>query len=269
MNSPLISYRDLLRSELVGRCRRNPNYSVRAFARDLGVSPGFISLVLNAKKGINEQRALRIADVLAWDEDKQKLFTTLVRYDNTKEPKAKNKILRELNDGAVANITFHEMSIDTFMMIADWYHYGIIELAKTAGFESDPRWIAKKLGIPAVEIREAITRLIRTGYLRGDECGALWPTTPNYTTGDVPSEAIRSFHKEMLTKAAEAVDGQHVNDRDFSGMTVAIDPGLIPEAKERIRRFRREMMAFLEQGNPTSVYQLEIGLFRLDKEVDK
>jgi hypothetical protein len=43
-------YRAFLKSELEERMEKNSSYSLRAFARDLTVSPQMLSLVLNGKK---------------------------------------------------------------------------------------------------------------------------------------------------------------------------------------------------------------------------
>ena len=43
------TYRDVLRAKLAQRCERNASYSLRAFARDLTLSPSYLSEVLNGK----------------------------------------------------------------------------------------------------------------------------------------------------------------------------------------------------------------------------
>lgn len=50
-------YRNLLKEKLSKRLSLNPKYSLRAFARDLSISSGQLSLVLNGKKGISPERA--------------------------------------------------------------------------------------------------------------------------------------------------------------------------------------------------------------------
>lgn len=78
---PSIHYRELLQRELIARCRRNPAYSSRAFSRDIGVSPGFLSQVIHGRKKLNEDRATRIASALEWPDEKTDLFVTMVRWD--------------------------------------------------------------------------------------------------------------------------------------------------------------------------------------------
>jgi hypothetical protein len=58
------SYRDLLKRELESRCGRNPRYSLRAFAKDLGLSAPRLSHVLNGRFGLSRAAAEAIADKL-------------------------------------------------------------------------------------------------------------------------------------------------------------------------------------------------------------
>jgi uncharacterized protein (TIGR02147 family) len=50
--------------------------------------------------------------------------------------------------------------------------------------------------------------------------------------------------------------------RDHSAMTMAISRKRLPEAREKIKAFRRELCGFLEKGSDLdSVYQLGISLY--------
>jgi transcriptional regulator with XRE-family HTH domain len=60
-------YRDMLRAELASRQNRNPNYSLRSFARDLGLSAPRLSDVLRGRYGLSRSAAAAIADRLHLD----------------------------------------------------------------------------------------------------------------------------------------------------------------------------------------------------------
>src|SRR5689334_15303008 len=71
-------FRSTLRNELAERCRRNPRYSLRAFARDLGIEPARLSDVLNEKKGFSKTLALRLASRLGFSEKETERFVESV-----------------------------------------------------------------------------------------------------------------------------------------------------------------------------------------------
>ncbi len=259
-----LHYRELLRRELLARCKRNPKYSSRAFSRDMGVSPGFLSQIIHRRKNLNEDRATRIAAALDWPEDKSNLFITLVRYEHARDAKTKQVIMRSLNGLRSESLPeFFDLDMDAFSAIADWHHYAIVELSKTVDFDPDPRAIARRLGIAQPEVEVAISRLRRLGLLAKDKVRA---TKANYKSpNNVSSQAIRQFHKTMLDQAKVAIDEQPISTRSCSGITIAIDPTRLEEASNLIAAFRRRLMVHLEQGTPSQVYHLAIQLFRLDK----
>ena len=53
--------REILSDALNERISINPGYSLRAFARDLGISPQLLSNVINGKRGMSADLATRIA----------------------------------------------------------------------------------------------------------------------------------------------------------------------------------------------------------------
>jgi uncharacterized protein (TIGR02147 family) len=256
------NYRDFLREELLSRMRRNRAYSARALARDIGVSPGYLSQILGGKKSLNEARAHRIAESLAWAPSRRRAFTVLVRSENACDPRVSEAIRSEL--GGRREISFEKLSEDVFRAISEWHHYAILEVTALEGFVATPTQIARRLALPLAKVASAVKRLRRLGLLTARADGRLAKTRANYSTFDVPSAAIRAFHAQMLGKAASALESQPVEERDFSGIVMAIDPKRIPAARERIREFRRELMEFLEQGERTALYHLSAQLFRLD-----
>src|ERR1700744_175480 len=55
----------ILRRELVARIERNPHYSLRAFARDLGVTHAYLSMLINGKRRLSVSVAARLEESLA------------------------------------------------------------------------------------------------------------------------------------------------------------------------------------------------------------
>ena len=102
---------------------------------------------------------------------------------------------------------YFELAVDTFNVIADWYHYAILELSKMEGFRSEPRWIAKKLHLTMAETRTAIGRLLRLGLLKEAD-GRLIATEEQVTNaGSVEtSHAMKKLQRHVLQKALQSID---------------------------------------------------------------
>ena len=90
-------------------------------------------------------------------------------------------------------------------------------------------------------------------------------TSHSLHTGDVSDASIRRHHGEYLTLALEALETQSIQERNIAGCVFSCDSRLLPEAFQRIEKFRTELMKFLETSpERDSVYRLSAQLFRLD-----
>jgi uncharacterized protein (TIGR02147 family) len=257
-------YRPYLKGELELRVASNPRYSLRAFARDLSLSPQMLSYVLNGKKGISVEAAVEIADCLGLDPAEASYFVDLVTFVHSKSSKAKKLAEFRIEERQNSEPKFKSLEVEAFKAIADWHHYAILELSLTEDFKSDPKWISERLGTSTFEVTQALERLEKLELLESDKRGILRKTDLNISANyGVPSSALRKLAKQLLQKAIDSLESQSIEVRDVTNITMAIDPSLLPEAKKMITDFRRKLCKFLEQGNRTEVYSFAPALFRL------
>lgn len=73
-----MDFRAFLVQELQARKERNQRYSLRAFARDLGISASRLTSVLKGTYGLSPEAATLIAPKLEVDLEQQALFISLV-----------------------------------------------------------------------------------------------------------------------------------------------------------------------------------------------
>lgn len=259
------NYRDILKLELSERCKGNPKYSLRSFARDLGISPSRLSRILNEKEGLSESYALKVAHKLGFNKTETERFVTLVNsHDSRSRDKrfsAQNK-LKKIEDPETVIL-----DAEIFRIISEWYHFALLELTDTKKFKSDTKWIAKRLGISTHELGLAIERLKKLELLEEID-GELKQTKVNLkTTSGIPSAAVRSFTKQVLEKAIHALNTQPVTERHFGTLTVSIDLEDIDHIRTRIQAFKDEINTYVERSKKrkkkSEVYNLAIGFFRL------
>lgn len=254
-----------LAAELQETLKKNPKYSLRRFATDAGVSSPYLSRILRGQRQISHQVGAKIARNLKWESEKIRQFLALVTYENAVDEPARAEALAALECSYGGDVQYHKFNPDQFAIVARWYHGAIMELATIPGFSSSPQWIAKRLKISPVEAALAIDRLKRVGAI--NDVNGKWEVCSEYaTTGNVPSLAIRNYHKDILELTKQAIDSQSLQKRDSSNVTMAISPSRIPEAMAMIKKFRRELVAFLNgPSKDRAIYQLSIHLFQLDE----
>ncbi|MEK2646504.1 TIGR02147 family protein [Bdellovibrio sp. BCCA] len=239
-----------LQDVLETRRLRNPKYSMRAFARDLGLSPGRLSDLLSGRRLPGKELRSRIVNALKMSEDESKQFLNLIE---------KQKLLVDEKGDA------HQLSEDEFALIADWENYAVMMLMGTHDFRSHEPWMAERLGISESRIRKALERLHRLNLIKLEK--GLWERTHHRvtTTHDVPSQILRESHRQILEQAIASLMQDDPAIRDITSITIPSDPEKIPEAKKIIRDFRRKMTRLLTEGRSTEVYNLNIQLVPVTK----
>ncbi len=233
--------------------KKNPQFSLRAFARQVDVSPAVLSRVLSGKRRLTFKLAVRIADALVLGPlEREELYSFFTSSESRKED-GEDRFEKEL-------------TIDCFNAMKDWYHYGITQLLFMKSFKEDPKWIAKMLSITELEAKMAIDRLLRLEIIDRDEDGNLFRTSTHLSTStDVASSGIRHFQKQILEKSIYSLEHDDIMDRDITSITIAINEDRILEAKKEIMKFRKKMAEYLAEGEKTRVYNLGIHLIPLSK----
>lgn len=258
------SARAFLKEELARRMRANPRYSQRAFARQLGISPGELSEVMNGKRHLSLKSALKIAKQLQLSPVEAQHLVQLTQVEKSRSLAGSSLLEPE------AHTPLHErqISIDLFRVVSDWYCFAILNFADCEDFSWKPEWIARRLGISVPEAKLALERLERVGLIeRLDPSGRtpLYRVVQDYvlSPAGIPSEAIRNYHRQILALAEQALETQDLAERELTGVGFAIDPKHLPALKKEISDFQDKMAAKYSKGRCKEVYHLETALFRL------
>jgi uncharacterized protein (TIGR02147 family) len=252
--------RQFLSEELARRTKVNPRYSQRAFARQMGLSPGELSEIVRGKRGLSLRSALRVSQALGLSPSETRHLITLAQLEKSVRYGA------EVPMEESADLpTRQRLTIEMFHVVSDWICFAILSLADTRGFALDSTWIARRLAVSLAEAQVALDRLERVGLIERPRDDGELRVTPDYviSPSGIPSEAIRNYHRQILKKASEALDLQSMAERDFTGTGFAIDLARLPELKKEITRFQEEMVTRFSSRTGDEVYQLEVALFRL------
>ena len=126
-----MSFRRYLQAELARRCAQNQRYSLRAFARTLGVDHSTLSQILRGKRNLTPTVIERFGRKLGLDAETRARFAV----EPHRRPAVREDVVR---------------------LLADWEHGAIVELAQLDCFQPDSRWIARVLGITADAVNIAL-----------------------------------------------------------------------------------------------------------------
>ena len=262
-------YRDILQEELHLRKEANPSYSERAFARDLGITSPRLNNILHNKEGLSVEAAKEIASRLKLPEKKKKWFYLSAGSLHARSSKDRKEFKQKITAIKDEAKVFTEINLDYFALISEWYHFAILELTNLDQFKNDIDWIARTLGITVDQAATAIQRLKKLEILK-EENGRLksnhqFIATPN----DVPIEALKQKHTEIIHKSLVAMRSQPVEMREFSANKMVIDRAQLPQLKERLKDLRREFVFHAEQvSSKNDVYCLSMQFFSLTQDLN-
>jgi len=243
---------ELLKNEFQLRRNRNPQYSLRAFAKSLKIHSSTLSVILSGKRKISPKQADKILRELNVDQIQKKQI--LLSIINT--PLASTSI--------PAN--YETLQDESFSMISSCEHFTLLSCLDLDANGQTAEQLSEKLKIPLRETSECLERLARLQLVNRHE--NIWQATGRkFATNDnVLSSSVRRVNREYISKALSSLQYHSVEERDISGVTMAISSKKIPMAKKMIANFRREMAEYLEAGNgKDEVYRLNIQLFPLSK----
>jgi len=249
---------ELLQAELGRRIAKNPKYSLRAFAKTIGLSPATLSLIIARKTPLSKGALSKISRTLGLTPEQNRHLQHQISLRKNRLPKP------------FAEMSYRYVTLDFFKVLSEWYYYAILSLLEIKGASIDPKWISKKLGISLFEAREAVERLQRLDLIT--EVEGRWKQSQEPVRVDDASStsASRRFQKQLLIKALESLENDPVEVRDVTSMTFAMSKKDIPYAIEKIAEFRRKLTEELEQrSEPDSVYNFTLQLFPVTKEFSK
>lgn len=157
------------------------------------------------------------------------------------------------------------LDMDSYRFIADWYHFAILSLMRTRDFQCNAEWISARLGITKKTVESALATLIRVGIVEFRRKKLIRTKKSLHSPDGIAHPALVRAHLQNLERARTSLLEDDVEARDFTAITMAINPKKLKEAKARIRRFRDELARFLESEPREQVYKLCIQLIPITR----
>lgn len=228
---------------------KNPSFSLRAFAKRLGIGSGPLSEILSGKRAVTDRMIRKWVKSTVFD------------------PQERTELAREFGympTPVSRSVEYVKISKQQMQVIAEWWHFAILSLMKTEDFRSEEEWISQRLGVKVATVREALLRLESLNLIEKNSEKKWIRTTESVRTPDDQIDlAIQSAHIGLLSVAAKKIRTLSPEVRDYTSFVMSIKPEKLPQAKAMIRKFQDELSELLEDDGATEVYQLGIQLFPL------
>jgi len=265
------TYREALQHAFDQRMRLNPRYSLRAFARDLELSPGFVSQVLSGKRGLNLKSAAEVFKKLGVSATQQRLYSLEIQK-HQKRSESKKLLVQKQIETTLQQAQARLIQQEEFKQISHWSAIAMLQLLR---LKDSPRknktewcnWAAKKLNIQTALVKSTLDTLIEMKLVSEDRRAGLVVIHDDvWVDLDAPNEAVRSFHQEMIKKAMIAVELQSKDERFLQSIQFAVSQRDLPKIQNEILRFANQILRKYGKDKTLDgdlVYVLNLQLFNL------
>lgn len=238
---------------------------MRAFARDLKISPSRLSEVLSRRHHLSASMAESVGANLGFKDKDLAYFKDLVESQTGRSESLRHQARLRLLKHSFADAKT-ALKLDEFKAISAWYHFAILELFKTRGFSDDPQWIARTLRISSKTAKSALLRLERLRFIEKKQATYQLRRGRTFTDSDTPQAALRDYHRQIFERAVQALHTQTKAERVTLSAVAAID-------SESVDTLRTEIKALIDkfvtrsakQRDADHVYCMTVQLFKLDE----
>lgn len=251
-----MTYRKFLAEELERRLAKNPLYSLRAFARDLGISKTHLAEILRGNNQLSLDSAAKFVKKLNLSAVDAINFMDMVEIESGNSERTRLQAKMRLE---ARHINFRNLEPEEFSPISDWHFMPLMELLTLPLESHSPEYLASRLGVSKEIIEQALQTLLRQNLI--SQVDSKYVITEN-TTKPVASHIIRQYYRTNLDVAAQALEKQSIDNRDFSVITFTMSKRKLDLVKERLQQFRRELALELTQDQERdAVYTLSMNFF--------
>lgn len=260
-------YRDYLKDTLDLRKKRNRSYSMRAFAKALGVPVSTLSEVTNKKKHLSLEAARKVAGGLRFRVNEKRYFSLLVEMESTRNSARRKEIQIELKSLAQQSLRKGmDANYDEFLNQSD--KFVLIELGGIENFILNSKTGAVALGKSREEVQEHLSTLKRLEVLTqsANKDQYLRSGSGVLISSDKINLDLRRFHLEMLDKAKASLAEQSPRERLVGSETFSFCSNQLNEANDIMEEFFSKMVGLANRStNKDSVYHVGLQMFRLAK----
>jgi uncharacterized protein (TIGR02147 family) len=230
-------------------------------------------MIIKGERNLSLKTIPKFAEGLKLGVKERRFFELIVLYNQTEDLQMKAKYFGEIMATKANLAGLHKLEKEKFDFLSKWYAVAIYVLVDLKDFKADPAWIAKRLGgkVTPAQARETLEMLLNLKMIEIVPDRGLKQVSGAVTVADdTKSMAVFEYHQSMIRLASEALKKSSPSDREMNGATISIPKNKLPELKEKIRAFRKEINQLASSfENPDEVYQMNIQLFSLTAPEEK
>jgi uncharacterized protein (TIGR02147 family) len=262
-------FQEYLRDRLAHLKEGDRTFTYRRISAELGIkSPGYITQVLNGTRTLSAKLTPEFARVLELKRRETIYFETLVSYNQARQKEKRAQLLVQLTELKKRSQT--KLDPESYLYFEEWYYAAIRSIIDFVPFDGTNFGDIANIIVPKiseVQVEKAIKVLIKMELIQKKEDGFYTLADRHLTTGlNSDSVVLNNYVINTTDIAKEALYHFPVEERSFSALTLSVSDTCYKEVKDKIAKFRREVLDMVAQDSETvKACQLNIQLFPLSE----
>lgn len=244
-----LNYTVLLNDDFMARTTTNHSYSLRAYARDLGVSPAFLSEVLRGRKVLSIPKSKMVFTKLGFDESEFEYIKNLVIAAGSTNPAEKQSASAYIS--SKYNRVGYEETTGRNKMIETVEHFVIYCLTRKISNLNILKSLALEFNISSEKTISLLNDFISEGYIK--------ETNGDYFVTDLmlvvkTDKKMVEIAEHFTLKVIELLKhkgGNNLPESSASGLVLGLDEESFKLATETHVHFVKSMNRIANQSKTT------------------
>lgn len=269
-----LDYRDFCRDYYRTQKAANVRFSFRTFARKASVASSYLKHVIDGTRNLSPEMSIKFGHGMDLSAREIDYFENLVRFSQAAALEEKTLYFERLRRKRARSLRPLGLT-EAVGLLSHWYVVAIKEIVVNLNSD-DVRLIQKVLRKRLAEnlIEKTIQDLKQLGWLSQKDGRWVSSASQIQFPDEVKSYVVRSFHRQMLELAVEAL-GDDLPEREFGAAVFTFPAAQVPKLKEKIKELQKELVSYVQDVATTfqdskdhRVYHFGVQCFPLQKSVD-
>jgi len=246
----------------------NKSFSLRAYAKKLGLSAAFLSDILKRKAQLSESKAYQVGGHLNLGQRELEHLLILVRKESQKESFLLKNVETIIKSKKRIFVKNQELEFKKLFSI--WYKVPLLLLIVKKR-TTNKNELATLLSIHPTDVEKAMNSFLRYKFLIPLKDGSFQLNlNGSLFQSDSFSTTLRKFHLEMMERATIAIENQQHQEKHLASETFCFDPKYMKNIKEEMDQFLSQLATKYGKNvmeNNDEIYHLSMQFFKLTNTV--
>lgn len=263
-------YRSFLSDLFALRKAENAIWSYGYLAQKLDLDRASVVKIMQSKRHLPAEYLPAVYKLFSLSPLESEYFALLYRLERSRSASEREECARAME--TMRPLHRQKLESAQYALFSQWYYTALWSLAgfHPCTLNTDFNQLLE-FKVQAQEIQEALQALLNLQLLRLSPEGMLERYEQNLTLpAQWNDQRINRYLYDSMSLSQKALQSISKEDRDISALILDFPADQLPEIKEMLAKFRKELIHKVNAMPPSNrVYQLSLQLFPLSKKTDQ